>query len=290
MKDISSLRKEVAKLYSFSIKENKFRGQNNGDWWQKGEWVYGDLMHSASGTYIYKESEEGFAKTLVDEKTIGQYIGLADSNRKQIYDGDILYVKKEDLFVEVVWNMSSANYDVVTKDGVILEGFFYDHDSCSIKVVGNIFDGRPQSSSFGKNRQPRKIVFRGQSDGTWWNNKGEWVYGDLIHRDSATFIYTENADGFIKVPVISGTVGQDTGFLDSEGTHIYEGDIVYTEKNNLSQEVFWLSFINSYVTIAYLSNAGVTDESFFFKHNSSEIRVTGNVFLNPETLTGICRE
>ena len=45
MKDISSLRKEVAKLYSFSIKENKFRGQNNGDWGQKGEWVVVGNIH-----------------------------------------------------------------------------------------------------------------------------------------------------------------------------------------------------------------------------------------------------
>ena len=60
-----------------------------------GEWVYGDLVHhNEEAFYILPQNRE-YSELythgiLVDENTIGQFIGIYDVNRKEVYEGDII--------------------------------------------------------------------------------------------------------------------------------------------------------------------------------------------------------
>ncbi len=78
----------------------------------------------------------------------------------------------------------------------------------------------------------REILYRGKDVDT-----GEWVYGGIVHQtdyygDSVdkyfiidgTDTYDNNIGGITEV--IPETVGQFTGFIDSKGVKIFEGDII----------------------------------------------------------------
>lgn len=122
------------------MREIKFRAKSGT------QWRYGDLYHNECGdTMIYESQTVNGWRIKVDPETVGQFTGLYDCSRsdiypkgRPIYEGDILHVLCENPH----WG-THRNYVVEwCEDGWILDGdplsrWFKLYD---LKVIGNVYD------------------------------------------------------------------------------------------------------------------------------------------------------
>ena len=131
-------------------------------------------------------------------------------------------------------------------------------------------------------------------------DNGEWVVGDLIHRQiwkrSLTIIRVsdDGFDHYEEYEVIPETVGQFTGLTDKNGNKIFEGDIIsataldteeeqravvcfgnFIDENNDDEYIgFFIEFDSIKTTITQLS----------MEECKNRIEVIGNIYDNKELL------
>ncbi len=114
-------------------------------------------------------------------------------------------------------------------------------------------------------------------------DNGEWVVGDLIHRQiwkrSLTIIRVsdDGFDHYEEYEVIPETIGQFTGLTDKNGKKIFEGNIIakgfelYEVRWN-PEQVRWSIYLGNY------------EVAGFTKFSESYFEVFGNVYDNKELL------
>jgi len=137
----------------------------------------------------------------------------------------------------------------------------------------------------------REIKFRGKR-----LDNGEWVYGDYHRRAGGVHcIIAMEPDEQGKVcyvvhQVDPKTVGQYTGWLDSDGVGMYEGDVLNVQYNiSIDRENVCVVFGNNAVETTcgfYFSDNGTTDygHTWVFRDFLPDQKVIGNIHDNPELL------
>lgn len=128
----------------------------------------------------------------------------------------------------------------------------------------------------------REILFRGRTV------KEQWAYGLLAHIGNAWYI-SNKAGVATAYEVIPSTVGQYTGLKDKNGTKIFEGDIVQTNKFFLSVGLNAKYVIEYDVKIACFIGTmqkGCIKHFTTFQNDSDQFEVIGNIHDNPELLNG----
>lgn len=108
----------------------------------------------------------------------------------------------------------------------------------------------------------RQIKFRGKDE------FGNWCYGSLVdYKDDGVEIqgfdiYQDGNEEWKSRAVDIDTVGQFTGFCDSEGNEIYEGDRLFIKKNGkaFTADVVW-DTISGRFALDYGTILGISEMS-----------------------------
>jgi uncharacterized phage protein (TIGR01671 family) len=132
----------------------------------------------------------------------------------------------------------------------------------------------------------REILFRGKR-----KDNGEWVYGYYVAADNKSYIFTGKTGlsqvtpahrlmykDFARYEVIPETVGQFTGFTDSKGVKVFEGDIVHYDLRDSNLEI---AFYNGYWGL--LNDGGAAVE-LFIAVEIGDVKVVGNIHDIPKFL------
>ena len=112
----------------------KFRGKSI----LTDEWVYGDLINSLDKkrTAILLNDKDSCDEVVPE--TVGQFSGLYDCNKKEIYEGDILKWITGKMYVVKFWRGMFYAFVEECNEGIL--GGFPLHALTECEIVGNIYD------------------------------------------------------------------------------------------------------------------------------------------------------
>lgn len=111
-------------------------------------WIVGLLYYDFDDEEYGIQNEDGIY--FVDYKSIGQYTGLVDSNREEIYEGDIIKSKEGDVFPAIVKYGKYVDCYGGELYGLYLDGKssikpnkpmqFKVYSDLNIEIIGNIYE------------------------------------------------------------------------------------------------------------------------------------------------------
>lgn len=118
----------------------KFRGKRT----DTREWVYGDLKHDKDVSITGLYDRVTIAGYHVDGKTVGEFTGLLDENKQDIYEDDIVHcidMDGEEYVTTVRYDGYAPVIDVNGRDyDYSVIGWAIDVDIEEVQVIGNIHD------------------------------------------------------------------------------------------------------------------------------------------------------
>ena len=126
----------------------------------------------------------------------------------------------------------------------------------------------------------REILFRGKTE------KGEWVYGDLLHPDNCGNGYS--IEDFTKeknncFDVIPSTIGQYTGLTDKNGKRIFEGDIVVVDLVHFPTQKGVVTYTKDFFGLD-IKDVTPVQHCIDYAIRNGQVEIIGNIHDNPELL------